>query len=268
MRSSARHALALLALGCTEFEPGSDTLQSRDFQSLSDNWSCLETPRNPMGRDLVASEAAARVVYTLQFVDYSTGRTYPNLLVRACGIADITCVTPVLDYVEVDARGYVDLPLFEGFDGFFEITSPQILPSLLFLAEPLRARLGPEFPYTLITLESLPPLLGLLGVEPDPSRGIFASRAFDCEGNLASDVTFTGDGVSYYFIDGLPSADAPSTGSEGLGGFVDMPAGFANVDALEPGGRSIAGPQSIVIRGGWLSSFFASPPGVVRPSMP
>lgn len=262
-------ATGVLALACTEFEPGSDTLESSAIRDLSArNWSCLEQQRAPEGAGLVAAEVAPRVVYTLQFIDLSTGMTYPDVRVRACGIADITCVTPVVDYVQVDARGYVDLPLFEGFSGFLEISSPQILPSLLFLTEPLRPRLGPEFPYGLISIDSLPPLLGLLRVTPAADTGIFASRVFDCAGALAADVSFTGPGVPYFFVGGLPSAEANGTDAQGLGGFVNVPAGPATIDALAPDGRSITGPQSVVIRPGWLSSFFASPPGVVRPSMP
>lgn len=235
---------------------------------LPDNWRCLQQAQGATGPGLRAGEGAPRVVYTLQFVDLSTGANYPDVRVRACGIADITCLTPVADYVQVDARGYVDLPLFEGFLGFLEISSPQILPSLMFLTEPLEPRLGPEFPYGLISIDSVPPLLELLRVAQEPNTGIFASRVFDCDGNLASDVSFAGPGFSYYFVGGLPSAAATGTDPDGLGGFVNVPAGLAMIDALAPGGRSIAGPQSIVIRPGWLSSFYASPPGVVRPSMP
>lgn len=252
-----------------EFEPGSDTFTRSGVQSLSpDNWSCLQAPLPTEGGGPVAGEAAARVVYTLQFVDLSTGATYPDVRVRACGMADITCLTPVTDFVQVDARGYVDLTLFEGFFGFLEISSPQILPSLLFLTAPLVPRLGPEFPYALISLDSLPPLLGLLGVSAAPNSGIVASRVFDCDGQLADGVSFTGPGVPYYFVGGLPTAAASRTDTNGLGGFVNVPSGLAMIDALSPDGRSITGPQSVVIRNGWLSSFFASPPGVVRPGMP
>jgi hypothetical protein len=263
-------AASAMSLACTEFAPGTDSQPTGAQQGLSPaNWACLrDRTRTQAPSAPVLGDDVPRIVYSLRFVDLSTGVTYPDIRVRACGIADVDCQNPVQDFLPVDARGYVDIPLFEDFFGFLEISSPQILSSLLFLTEPLKPRLGPEFPYGVVSRASLDPLLRLLRVTLEPNSGIFAARAFDCDGNLASDVSYVGPGIPYYFVGRLPSQDVDATDPEGLGGFVNVPAGLAMIDALAPDGRSITGSQSIVIRDGWLSSFYASPPGTVRMNTP
>jgi hypothetical protein len=259
-----------LTLACTEFAPGSDELPSSSARGLTPEtpgtrWSCLDdggTRATPAVTPVAAGEVP-RVVYSFQVVDLSTGQVYPGTQVRACGLADINCQNPVSGYVRSDARGYVDIPLFEDFFGFVEITSPDILPSLLYFTEPLKPQTSLEpFPYGVVSLASIEPLLQLVGVTALPNAGIFAARVFDCEGDTAPGASFSiqSAGVRYYFVGGLPSDDALATDEDGLGGFVNVPAGLAIIDALDPEGRSITGPQSVVIRNGWLSSFYARPP--------
>lgn len=260
-------ACALGLLGCTEFESGSDVLGNGPSGSDAppgEDWSCLVGDENrPLAPTPVAAESVPRVVYSLQFVDLSTGGVYGDVAVRACGASDPTCANPVTPLVTVDEEGWVDLPLFQNFLGYMEINSPSVLPSMMYMTEPLQPLTPPEYPFALVSLASIGSLVQLVGVPQQAGSGIFSARAFDCRGIPAPNVTFSIDvpGTPYYFVGPLPSGVGTSTDSSGLGGFVNVPPGLAIVDLRAPNGRSIVGPQSIVIRANWLSGFFVRPPG-------
>lgn len=252
------------ASGCTAFEPGTDTLSEEPaaLQPRGDDprWGCLTpTPAPPLVP--VLAESGERVVFSLQLVDLSTGQIYPEATVRACGLADINCESPVVSGLTVDPRGWVDVPLYEGFTGFFEITSPQILPYLFYLTDPVPAESVTEFPLGVISRASLEPLVALAGLPFEPDKGIVAFRVFDCTGALASDVSFVSEteGVPWYFVDGLPNTSVQATSPDGLFGLANAPPGLAVIDPRSPDGLSIAGPQSLVVRAGWLSAAYVRP---------
>lgn len=271
-----RALLALLALlaapACTEFESGSDVLdETEQTESLSaapgQNWACLggtDRPSQPPSGPTFAGDAR-RVVLSGRILDLSTGRAYPSIRVRACGISDVDCATPVIENVAVDAEGWVDLPLFEGFNGFLEVESEEILPSVFFL-EPLDAEGRNEYPWGVVSLASVGPLVTLVGTPQQPGRGFLAARAFDCTETTAPGVSFTleGEGAPFYFIGGLPTGAATTTDGVGLGGFSNVPAGLAVIDALTPEGTSIMGAQNLVIRPGWVTTLFFQPPEALR----
>lgn len=253
---------AVFASGCTEFEPGADTIIEGTSGSLQpastdDTWGCLGTRRSVAPTPVVSNEVA-RVVFSIQIADLSTGQTRVDATVRACGLADLNCETPVTGALPLDARGWVDVPLFAGFAGYLEITSPDMLPELYFLTEPLPSGSVTEFPLATVLQASIQPLVELVGVPYQLGTGVVALRAFDCSGNTASGVSFSfssdGDGAPWYFVGGLPTGAASDTSSSGVGGLVNVTPGLVVVDALSPDGASIAGPQTFVTRPGWIST--------------
>jgi hypothetical protein len=256
--------LATALSACTSYEPASDTLPDDAVGQLAaaapgESWDCLERGAEPLPVPTVA-QANDRVVYSVQFVDLSTGRIYPDAQVRACGVADINCEAPVTNTLRVDAQGWVDLPLFRNFAGFLEVTSSEALPYLFYLTEPLVASTV-EYPIVTVSLTSVGALVELLGVDPEPGTGFIALRAFDCDGDTAPGATVSGtdEGVPWYFVDGLPTSTATATGPDGLGGFVNTPPGLAVVDLKAPNGVSIRGAQSVVVRPNWVSSAYVRP---------
>lgn len=260
-------------LGCTQFEAGTDELPGEETAGLQPGaesavWGCLGSGPGRPSVTPIFSEAVERVVFSLQVVDLSTGQIYPDATVRACGVVDINCDSPVVEGLVVDAGGWVDVPLFEGFQGFFEIESPSTVPFLFYLTEPLPSESVTEFPLGVISLASLQPLVALAGLPFEPDTGIVAFRAFDCTGTLASGVSFTPEaetgGVPWYFVDGLPNTRVAATSADGLFGLANAPPGLAVVDPLTPDGLSIAGPQSLVVRAGWLSAAFVRPRRVAQ----
>jgi hypothetical protein len=265
-------ALALIAgalsPGCTEFEPGDDVLRSAqgDLEPAGpgEDWSCLDVGDGMFAPPAPVSAGTARtIMYPFYFVDLSSGGVYPDIQVRACGVADPTCASQVGPTLRVNPDGRVSMPLFENFVGFIEVTSPQIVPTMYYLIEPVTSALDPEFPNAVVAVSAIKDLVRLTGVEPKDETGIFATRAFDCRGVPAPNVTFdmSIDGAPYYFVRGLPSGVATSTDSTGLAGFTNISPGLAIIEGTLPDGASIGGPQSVVIRSGWMSAFFLRPPG-------
>ena len=254
--------LAPLALGCTEYEPASDSLPEGTISELGPEWSCLNRPAEPSSVPTF-SGTAPRVVFSIQVVDLSTGQIYPDAQVRACGLSDINCINPVTDMLGVDAEGWVDVPLFQNFTGFLEITSPDLVPYLFYLTEPLAAASTSEYPLAVVSLASLGPLVQLVGVDPQPGTGVIAVRVFNCTGDTTSGASLTTQtrGVPWYFVNGLPTGMGTETGAEGIAGYVNVPPGLTVVEVRAPDGTLVAAPQSLVVRAGWLSAVYVKPPG-------
>jgi hypothetical protein len=259
-------SLGSVALGCTDYEPASDVLPEGTISELGPEWSCLNRTAAPSSVPTF-SGTVPRVVFSIQVVDLSTGNIYPDAQVRACGLADINCDDPVTDVLSVDAEGWVDVPLFQNFTGYLEIQSPDLVPYLFYLTEPLAPTSTIEYPLAVVSLAALGPLAQLVGVDSlQASKGVIATRVFNCTGDTATGASLTteGDGVPWYFLDGLPTGMGSETGAQGLAGYVNVSPGLAVVEARAPDGTTIAGPQSLVVRAGWLSAVYVKPPGRQR----
>jgi hypothetical protein len=261
--ASAVLLAACVALGCSEYKPASDTVESlvgslEPGGSTSD-WSCVDPGMRVAPRP-VFSQTVDRLVYSFQLVDLSNGQLYPDVRVRACGLSDINCENPVTDMLQVDAEGWVDIPLFRNFTGFLEIRSAAAVSTLFYLNDPVEESTV-EYPVGLISIESLGPLVQLLGVQPQANTGIVALRVFDCDGNTASGVSLSTNnaGLPWYFVDGLPSSTSRGTGADGLTGLVNVEPGLAEVDVRAPNGISVDGMQSVVVRPNWLTYGYVRP---------
>lgn len=254
---------ACVASSCSEYEPASDTLEgqvtSLNPANEASNWNCVDPVMQAAPRP-VFSQTVDRLVYSVQIVDLSSGQLYPDVRVRACGIADINCENPVTDMLAVDAEGWVDIPLFRNFTGFLEIRSAAAVSTLFYLTDPVQESLV-EYPVGLISIASIGPLVQLLGVQPQPNTGIVALRVFDCDGNTASGVSLATNnaGMPWYFVDNLPSSTSRGTGADGLTGLVNVEPGLAEVDVRTPNGVSVDGPQSVVVRPNWMTYAYVRP---------
>jgi hypothetical protein len=262
--------VAATALACTEFEPGSDTLGfTGDIDSLEPappgkDWRCLDetvvTPSAP-----IFAGVARPVIYSLQMVDLSSGAIYRSIQVRACSLTDVSCSNPLTDMLTVNEQGRVDVPLFENFTGYLEITSDELVPQLFYLTQPLQPQTAPEFPLAMVAVTNLVPLVQLLGVDLQPNMGLIALRIFDCKADTAAGVSLSTEqrgAVPWYFVGGLPSSSQTETGPEGLAGFMNVAPGLAVFEATNDEGALLGGLQSVVVRPGWMSSMYLRPPGV------
>ena len=213
----------------------------------------------------VFAGAAPRVIYSLQMVDLSSGAIYRTIQVRACALTDVNCANPLTDWINVNEQGRVDVPLFQNFTGYLEIMSPELVPQLFYLTEPLQPQARPEFPLAMVALTSLVPLVQLVGVELQPTMGLIALRIFDCQADTAIGVSLSTEddvAVPWYFVGGYPSSQQTETGTEGLAGFLNVQPGLAVFEATNPDGMVLGGRQSVLVRPGWMSSMYLRPPGV------
>lgn len=262
-----------LELACTPFEPGTDELPDPNAASNSTTTSNTNTAIDPltaeMGRDwscigplstdqpvIRPSTNAARLVQSLQLLSLAAG-TPAIGNVRACAQRDVNCTNPITPSVPIDAQGWVDLPLYEGFDGYMEITGPDLVSTILFYQDPLSPASRRDFtPVGMVEKQLLPMLTSALGTQQDPQLGLVYLRAFDCKSDPALGVRYSIDksSVPFYFVSGLPSSAVTETEGSGLGGFINVASGIAVVNAtLSSGAKPIALPKTLLVRPNWMT---------------
>lgn len=247
---------ALLALpACTEFAPSSD-IETVTAPVLAGAWACLgsEPPTPPSD-----AASAPRAVRSLRIQGFVGGTGMGAAMVRACSVRDPDCLSPVSPWTTANAEGWVDVPLYAGFDGYLEITGPGAVPVMLFYSTPLAADTAvdsdPEFLVDLETALSFDRLF--LGREAFPNTGVITLRALNCANAPAPDVQFRLEpsAVSWYYVGDIPVATAQATTESGVGGFSDVRPGTVVVSAeLTESGQQLAPPRSVFVRSGWFTN--------------
>jgi hypothetical protein len=249
-------ALVLGMVGCTELAPGTDTLaieglgpnQPDAAPTVDPGWSCLDVPTQSVGNGVVPN-----VELTLALIDTISGTPPEGLSARACAKRDVDCATPLSPPTSVAVDGAVHLTVPQTFDGFVEITSPSTVSTMYFLNRELM-RDGIES-FGLVTQTALGALAMGGNVTLDPALGHMLIRAFDCEGEPAGGVQISNDkgGLPFTFINGLPVPGRDVTVADGLGGYVNVPVGFAVVQGIRVEGSRLLGTANVVVRRGWFT---------------
>jgi hypothetical protein len=247
----------LTASGCTELASGSDLLEmeprmlagSAGSPPVEDpKWACLDGSERPS-----AVLLRPTVTFSLALNDPSTRSVPPGASVRACNRFDLECATPVLGPLELSADNLFHLSLPQGFDGFLEITSPAIIPSLYVFSRPLQTDLDDEF--IVVSLATARGLAASGSVQLDPTLGLVAVRTRDCLGELTAGVRFSNDkgGTAFAFVDGLPVVGYDESNAEGLGGFVNVPLGTVVLQGQEAMSGRVSGTATVLMRAGWIA---------------
>lgn len=267
-------SFAGLALACTPFEPGTDELAELNAGNMNGantgggntavsslraemgrDWSCIG-PLSTAQSVVRSNSDAARLIQSLQLLSLAAG-TAPIGSVRACAQRDVNCTNPVTPSVPIDAQGWVDMPLYDGFDGYLEITGPDIVSTLLFYQDALSTDSRRDTtPLGVVEKELLPMLTGAIGAVQDPQLGLVYLRAFDCKNDAALGVHYSIDkaSVPFYFVSGLPSSAVTETEGSGLGGFINVASGIAVVNiALSDASKPIALPKTLLVRPNWMT---------------
>ncbi len=249
-------ALALGVMGCTELAPGTDTLafeglglnQPDAAASVDPAWGCLDAPI-PGGADRLVPN----VELTLALVNTVSGAPPEGLTARACAKLDVDCATPLSPPTGVAVDGAVHLTVPRGFDGFVEITSPSTVSTMYFLNRELMRNATESF--GLVSPTALGALASGGSVTLDPALGHMLIRAFDCQGNPASGVQISNDkgGLPFTFINGLPVPGRDVTVVDGVGGYVNVPLGYAVVQGILLEGERLLGTANVVVRQGWFT---------------
>ena len=251
-------ALALLgASGCTKFaseEDGFPTTELAASEGLTTDFSCVaEEAGNP-----IMPGAGAPLDYSVLALDFVSGRSPANMRIRGCYRGDIACVRPATDWFAPDADGRVTLPLSEGFNGYLEIISDDMVPTIMAFPAALTPELAAELGS--VTVAMLPPdvLLAFAGasqLELDPAAGLLAVNTFDCNGPFAPGVRLelNAPAVPFMFVDGLPLAFRDTTTDEGSGGFANVLPGLVVLRGFDAGTMREVGLETVPVRSKWVT---------------
>jgi hypothetical protein len=93
------------------------------------------------------------------------------------------------------------------------------------------------------------------GIVLDPLLGHLLIRVFDCVGAPASDIELSTNvgGTAFVFVDGLPNVGVDVTSEAGLGGFVNVPMGYAVLQGRLLPLDSVIGTANVVVRPDWFT---------------
>lgn len=111
---------------------------------------------------------------------------------------------------------------------------PTFAPAFLFFNPPVTADLTTPLPLPLLPSAALPSIVQAAGATLDPTTGNLFVTGIDCDGNPAAGVTYSitqaSDKVTQLYVDnGVVSDTVFETDASGIGGFVGVPPGFAEV---------------------------------------
>lgn len=260
---AATLTLPLLALaGCAE------VLDIPDDPALVGRWRCLseeaESPRPPADTAVVQVRACDFIDNCSTTV---TGLNARLCAQRNVGCTNPLQVGIVDDDGLLTFNVPTTSP--EGFNGYLEVTSttalctdpafgafgpmlcglspgcdpaapderclaPLYARSMLFFNPPIYQDVSAPLQLPLIPSAEIPAMLGAAGAQLDPSTGNLFITALDCDGVPAPGVTY---GIAdhqesvtqLYMHGGLPNKTDLVTDESGVGGFLGVPGGFANV---------------------------------------
>jgi len=214
-------------------------------------WSCVDVPAAQQ-REL----AGASVGVALPVVDLQARPPGTALEASLCRKLDVNCEAPT-QVMSMSGSGDYTLELPSEFDGYLSVRGESVVPTLYFLSPPLEP--GERLPtLTLLTESLIGSLAAQLDVPLIEERGLALFSIQDCDGLLSSGVAFEAreadaSTTRFYNLDGLPAVPAAVTGTEGSGGFLNVPAGPLTVDARLPDGAAPLASASVWVRPGFIS---------------
>ncbi|MGH1342860.1 MAG: hypothetical protein ACRBN8_14960 [Nannocystales bacterium] len=174
----------------------------------------------------------------LHFTD-SQFQDFEGASLNACRPLDLDCEEPLSTAVS-GADGVAFIDVYYGFDGYFRAPppaeTPDVFPFILYSSPP---------PFSLeeesrggdvlfIDPATIGALAALSGVELVPDSGLIFFTAFDCDDELAADVTVSvspvGTDTVVAYLDGaFPNADLTATVDVGQGAVLNVPPGLVEV---------------------------------------
>ena len=256
--------------GCTEFEDGDDVVETSILEAApggaggsggggsavsepatdAPEWACIgDEPSAPP-----AALGNTTVTFTIFIADTVTRQPPPGLTVRACSPLDIECTSPMTADVVPETDGFVRVRVPQNFAGFFQITSSQTVPAMLYVDGAVAADVTAP-PMLLIGAGPFQALSQSQGVAIDPMMGHLLLQAFDCSGSPASGMRFINDkgGQPFAFVDTLPVVGQTVTDTQGTAGFLNVLPGLAIVQTVHVSDGTVIKTETGRVRAGWFT---------------
>jgi hypothetical protein len=223
----------------------------------STNWECV-------GKFDWPTTNQSTIAFRFRFADaLSNGTPLAGINVKVCRPDDLQCSSAKKTFT-TDKDGVVDVQVetqLRTFQGYFELSGPDLYPTLLRLGYPLVYDGTTNI--NLIKNDAVELSAGIVGVKPDPSRGILQFRAFSCAGIVAPGVSFSSDKTdsqsTYWYAgeDAVPDLQATATTSIGSGGVINAPVGRHTITATYQ--KKQVSQTSAPVRAGYMTIVIMAP---------
>ncbi len=208
-------------------------------------WACVAGSSSPP----VTTGGPFRV--TMHFTDLVKRTPLVGVHAELCRKVDVSCAEPAASVVS-DTSGSILLQIEAAFSGYLSIHDDAIVPTLYFF----NPTIDRDLDIPALSLSNGSARGALLGqLQADTTRADVLLHAFDCQGNGASEVSFSitpndGQVIPYYLSSGLPTRSSTETDSTGYGGFVNLASGTVTVTATNGRTKTVLDSLTLVVRAG------------------
>lgn len=229
--------------------------------AIGASWACGGHSTPPFSK-------SNQTALTLTIQNIDNGQPVAGATVNACHNYDIDCGSPLATGT-TDAQGKLTLALPVaippyGFQGYFEVSAPTLVPYLFFLEFPLSEPAVTLFIGQVQTPATIAAFYAAAGAFPDPKRGHIDIQAYDCHWIPAPNVTASAAGsddktLAFYLVNGAYSASATATDWSGEAVFMNMPIGPTTVEVTPLAVGHPVARLPIFVRAGAVSRVFLRP---------
>lgn len=224
-------------------------------------WECLTVPKKP-----VTPKADQTVEVSFSVLEFMNKSTPKGLVAKACNATDIECESPVVKDIVPDAEEKLRFTLPHGFDGYFELSAPDIMPSVLYRNVSYTS--NETFAGSAVISPTIVNILSQTGVEaPDLSTGTVMLELYDCNNNPADGVHLEKmDGLgqhAFYYSGALPDSTLEATtdsaalgfgrASRSSGGFVNVESGYMSFRATLFDTTELFDQITVYVRSGYIT---------------
>lgn len=225
-------------------------------------WGCLGSVVEPI------ADPSKMVEFDVPLKNSTDSTPVTNVTVDTCDKLDFMCTgsNPAFPKgLKPDANGIMHMSLFEGFDGFVRITSPDFMEGRLFPGRPIVK------PLALAEVKLVKPadyefLASFAMKQADPTRGTAILYGVNCQAKAGIGVRFsvpTADtnSAEFYLVNLVPTAypTAKATDSGGFGGFFNLPVGQSLVTATRAVDQAYIGESGFQVFANTISYVMIAP---------
>lgn len=201
-------------------------------------WGCAGQPYDP-------PTAQPNFTYQLEVLDVLSDRDVTAMAEAvACRVNDFGCMRPTATGTFGDIERTLTLPFqnigADGFVGFIRLTSPDFIDSYFHVVDPFVANVVSQDRIRVFNEATYSATAGIVGVELDPDLATMIVLVYNCQGQLASDVSMLVAGSeksSFFAIENemTPLPSRSTTGKDGTAIIVNVEPGLREIlFAYEP----------------------------------